>query len=95
MQKLKKPSKGGRRKRALQPGSPEHGRWRSNVAKGMRRAHRRRRAAGLLTFAEAAAVTLWPVNALRKMADSGDLGFVQVGSRRYLRESDVSRLKAA
>jgi hypothetical protein len=61
----------------------------------MRRAAQRRRAAGLLSFAEAAVKTLHPIHALKQMADAGELKTVRRGVRRYVPLSEVRRLKSA
>jgi hypothetical protein len=91
MQKLQKATEAHPRERR----SPRHDRWKRSIGEGMRRAAQRRRAAGLVTFPEAAVRTLHPVYALKKMADAGELKVVRRGSRRYIPVSEIRRLKAA
>ena len=72
-----------------------HEQWRRRVSEGMRNAAARRRAAGLTTFSEASFKTLYPVGALKRMADAGELLTVRRGVRRYIPRSELKRLKAA
>jgi hypothetical protein len=72
-------------------GTPEHEKWRENVAKGMRRAKRRRKTAGLLTLVEIAVRYELPLGFVRRKADARELTAIQAGRRRYFRIEDVEQ----
>jgi excisionase family DNA binding protein len=61
----------------------------------MRSAKLKRREMGWLTIAEFAALTCFPKGAIRDMADRKELKTVRVGTRHYVAETEVERLKAA
>ena len=64
--------------------SRRHGEWRQNIAAGMRAAKLRRRAAGLVTFPEAAVETCLAVYAIKRAADLREFETVNAGSHRYI-----------
>jgi hypothetical protein len=69
-------------------GTPGYERWRTNVAAGVRAAKLKRRAAGLLTPAEAAAETALPVSAVRSM-----FPVIKANGRCYIRQSVINKWK--
>jgi hypothetical protein len=92
MQKLQK-AKGDPHPRERR--SSRHKHWKVAISEGMRRAAKRRRAAGLVTFAEAAIRTLYPVGALKRMAATGELKILRRGVRCYIPASEIRRLRRA
>ena len=72
--------------------SPRHEEWKRNIRRAMRRGTAKRQAAGALTPREMAGRSWLGMAAIYRLMDSGELPFVQVGNRRYVRESDFEKL---
>jgi hypothetical protein len=78
--------------RSPRPGTAEHDAWRRKVSAGMRRAKRRRRAAGLLSLMEVAVGWELPLSFVKRKADDGELEVIRAGHRRYIRSGDALRV---
>jgi hypothetical protein len=85
-------SKGkSRLRRVPPPGTPEFERWRRNVVSGMRKAGRRRRAAGLLTLRQVSAQYGLPLCFVRRKVSLGELRVIRSGQRAYVRADEAQR----
>jgi hypothetical protein len=79
-------------KRRPRRGTPEHGRWRSNISAGMRKAKAQRHKAGVLTFMQTAIKYDLPVSFVKRKADLNEVRVLKAGSRRYIRAAEAERV---
>ena len=84
-----------RTRRAPEPGTPEHRRWRKNVIAGRRESRERRQRGGIYTLPELALKRGYPYAFVKRMADRGELATIGSGGRRYVQEAEAERVFGA